>query len=134
MFELDSRLKNDTIEILETLDCKVLLMNNANLPWFVIVPFTTKTEWFELDDSVQYNINCLINKLSQFIKNDYKTDKLNVATIGNVVKQIHIHIVGRFENDECWPAPVWGNISAKSYSQNEIDKISNEVKKLFTID
>ena len=134
MFELDSRLKNDTIEILETLDCKVLLMNNANLPWFVIVPFTTKTEWFELDDSVQYNINSLINKLSIIIKNDYKADKLNVATIGNVVKQMHIHIVGRFENDEVWPAPVWGNISSKKYTKEQKNIIIDKITRLFKKD
>ncbi len=99
MFELDPRLANDTFEVCEYLDCKILVMNSSTIPWFIVVPFTAKTEWYELDDSVQYNINKIINKLSKLLKNEYKVDKLNVATIGNVVKQMHIHVVGRFESD-----------------------------------
>ena len=126
MFKLDSRLANDTFEVCEYLDCKILVMNNSTVPWFIIVPFTAKTEWYELDDAVQYNINKIINKLSEFIKDEYKADKLNIATIGNVVKQLHIHIVGRFESDPAWPAPVWGNLRAKPYN----DKIKQDLKRV----
>ena len=129
MFELDTRLANDSFEVCEYLDCKILVMNNSTTPWFIIVPFTAKTEWYELDDSVQYNINKITNKLSKFIKDEYKVDKLNVATIGNVVKQLHIHIVGRFERDPAWPSPVWGNLEDKPYTEEQkyslIEKINN---------
>ena len=132
MFELDARLVNDTFEVCEYLDCKILVMNNSTVPWFIIVPFTAKTEWYELDDSVQYNINKITNKLSKFLKDEYKADKLNVATIGNVVKQMHIHVVGRFESDPAWPAPVWGNLEARVYSDKMkselIDLVSNFLK------
>jgi diadenosine tetraphosphate (Ap4A) HIT family hydrolase len=128
MFELDARLANDTFEVCEYLDCKILVMNNSTVPWFIIVPFTAKTEWYELDDSVQYNINKITNKLSKFLKNEYKVDKLNVATIGNVVKQMHIHVVGRFETDPAWPAPVWGNLEAKIYSDDKKDDLIKKVK------
>ena len=131
MFELDPRLANDTFEVCEYLDCKILVMNNATVPWFIVVPFTAKTEWYELDDSVQYNINKIINKLSKLLKSEYKVDKLNVATIGNVVKQMHIHVVGRFESDPAWPAPVWGNLEAKEYSQNEKAKIIKSLSNIF---
>ena len=107
-------------------------MNNSTVPWFIIVPFTAKTEWYELDDSVQYNINKITNKLSKFLKDEYKVDKLNVATIGNIVKQMHIHVVGRFESDPVWPAPVWSNLEAKVYSDKMkselIDSVSNFLK------
>ncbi|MEY8716542.1 HIT domain-containing protein [Francisella philomiragia] len=131
MFKLDSRLEADTFEICEHLDCKILLMNNSTVPWFIVVPFTDRTEWYQLDDSQQYNINKIINKISNFIVNEYKSDKLNIATIGNVVKQMHIHVVGRFENDPVWPAPVWGNIQSKPYTEQEKIKLLGKVKDIF---
>ncbi|AJI47421.1 HIT family protein [Francisella philomiragia] len=131
MFKLDSRLEADTFEVCEYLDCKILLMNNSIVPWFIIVPFTDRTEWYQLDDSQQYNINKIINKLSNFIVKEYKADKLNIATIGNVVKQMHIHVVGRFENDPVWPAPVWGNIQSKPYIEQEKIKLLEKVKDIF---
>lgn len=132
MFELDQRLANDTFEVCEYLDCKILVMNNATVPWFIIVPFTTKIEWYELDDSVQYNITKITNKLSKFLKKEYKVDKLNIATIGNVVKQMHIHIVGRFETDLAWPAPVWGNLEAKVYSEEQKVNLISRVSQFIT--
>lgn len=131
MFKLDSRLEADTFEVCEYLDCKILLMNNSIVPWFIVVPFTDRTEWYQLDDSQQYNINKIINKLSNFIVKEYKSDKLNIATIGNVVKQMHIHVVGRFENDPVWPAPVWGNIQSKPYIEQEKIKLLEKVKDIF---
>ena len=131
MFKLDSRLEADTFEVCEYLDCKILLMNNSIVPWFIVVPFTDRTEWYQLDDSQQYNINKIINKLSNFIVKEYKADKLNIATIGNIVKQMHIHVVGRFENDPVWPAPVWGNIQSKPYIEQEKIKLLEKVKDIF---
>ncbi|API86961.1 HIT domain-containing protein [Francisella uliginis] len=131
MFKLDSRLEADTFEVCEHLDCKILVMNNSTIPWFIVVPFTDRTEWYQLDDSVQYNVNKIINKLSDFIVKGYNADKLNVATIGNVVKQMHIHIVGRFENDPAWPAPVWGNIDPKPYTKQEKSSLVEKVRKIF---
>jgi diadenosine tetraphosphate (Ap4A) HIT family hydrolase len=131
MFELDPRLANDTFEVCDYLDCKILLMNNSTVPWFIIVPFTAKTEWYELDDSVQYNVTDITNKISKFLKDECKVDKLNVATIGNVVKQMHIHVVGRFESDPAWPAPVWGNLETKEYSLESQNKLTDLVLEIF---
>ncbi len=133
MFELDSRLKNDTFEVCEYLDCKVLVMNNEILPWVVIVPFTDKTEWYQLDDSVQYNINTIINKLSKMLVSEYKVDKLNVATLGNVVQQMHIHVVGRYITDSAWPDPVWGNIESEEYGFDQKYQIINEIRDTLSI-
>ncbi|APC96355.1 HIT domain-containing protein [Francisella frigiditurris] len=130
MFKLDQRLENDTFEVAEILDCKVLVMNNSSVPWFIIVPFTEKTEWYQLDDSVQYNINSIMNNLSIFLEKEYKVDKLNIATLGNVVKQMHIHVVGRFKTDPAWPAPVWGNLVAKEYSVQEKEIIIKKTLKV----
>ena len=131
MFKLDSRLEADTFEVCDHLDCKILVMNNSIVPWFIVVPFTDKTEWYQLDDSQQYNINKIINKLSDFVVKEYNPDKLNVAIIGNVVKQMHIHVVGRFENDPAWPAPIWGNIQSKLYTEQEKNKLQEKVRSIF---
>lgn len=133
MFKLDSRLAADTFEVCEHLDCKILVMNNSIVPWFIVVPFTDRTEWYQLDDSQQYNINKIINKLSDFIVKEYNADKLNVATIGNVVKQMHIHVLGRFESDPVWPAPVWGNIDLKAYTDQEKNKLREKVRSIFKV-
>jgi diadenosine tetraphosphate (Ap4A) HIT family hydrolase len=127
MFKLDSRLQNDTFEVCEYLDCKVLVMNNSILPWIVIVPFTERTEWYQLDDSVQYNINTIINKLSKMLVSDYNVDKLNIATLGNVVEQMHIHVVGRYTTDSAWPNPVWGNIESEEYGYDQRSQIVDEI-------
>ncbi|MFV9972966.1 MAG: HIT family protein [Francisella endosymbiont of Hyalomma asiaticum] len=131
MFKLDPRLAADTFEVCEYLDCKILVVNNSIVPWFIVVPFTDRTEWYQLDDPVQYNINTIINKLSRFIFKEYHVDKLNIATIGNVVKQMHLHVVGRFENDPSWPAPVWGNIQSKPYTQQKKNNLLEKVRKIF---
>ncbi|AJC48959.1 HIT family protein [Allofrancisella guangzhouensis] len=132
MFKLDERLEKDTFEVCQTLDCKILVMNNITSPWFIVVPFTDKIEWYELDDSVQYNINALINKLSVFLKDEYKVDKLNIATLGNVVKQMHIHVIGRFTTDPAWPNPVWGNIQVQAYSEEQKASLKERIKKHFS--
>lgn len=131
MFKLDSRLEADTFEVCEHLDCKILVMNNSTVPWFIVMPFTDRTEWYQLDDSVQYNVNKIINKLSEFLIKEYKVDKLNVATLGNVVSQMHLHVVGRYENDLAWPAPVWGNIDPKPYTEQEKSSLVEKVRKIF---
>ena len=131
MFKLDERLKNDTFEVCEFLDCKILAMNNSIIPWFIIVPYTDKIEWYELDDSIQYNINKIANTLSKFIVKDFNTNKINIATLGNVVKQMHIHVMGRFINDPAWPAPFWGCNTSKEYNQKEKQQLIEKVKKLF---
>ncbi|ASG67758.1 HIT family protein [Francisella halioticida] len=131
MFKLDSRLETDTFKICEYLDCKILVMNNSTVPWFIVVPFTDRTEWYQLDYSVQNNVNRIINKLSELLIKEYKVDKLNVATIGNVVKQMHIHVVGRFENDPAWPTPVWGNIEPKPYTEKEKNSLVEKIRRIF---
>ena len=131
MFRLDKRLDGDTFEVCEYLDCKILLMNNATVPWFIIVPFTEMVEWYELDDSLQNNINIIICKLSKFLKGECNVDKLNVATLGNVVKQMHIHVIGRFETDAAWPDPVWGSIEPSFYSDEQKEELIKKVQKIF---
>ena len=110
--------------ILGTVNSSTLLLHkNALLPWFILVPDTTHNELFKLDSSQQNLIQSEINALAEFTQNYFKSDKLNIATIGNVVPQLHVHIIGRKENDFCWPSPVWGRTEFLDYDPDILFKI-----------
>jgi len=122
-FVLDERLQNDCFILAESGQFFVLLMNNSLVPWFILVPKTDKCELYQLGASMQTKVNDMINQLSKFVSNEFKTDKLNVAAIGNIVNQLHIHIVGRYKSDVFWPGVVWGANEKKVYTQTEVNKI-----------
>ena len=125
--ELDEQLRNDCF-ILGKLKCsQILLLNNALVPWFILVPETDVYEFYELDKDMQQNVLQEINDLSVFLKTEFKVDKLNVATIGNIVQQLHIHVIGRRRDDYCWPNVVWGNKEKRAYSEEEIEIIKSKI-------
>ena len=102
----------------------VILMNNKVAPWFVLVPKVVGvSELYELDAETQGKLLNEINNLSKFIKDHFSVDKLNVAAIGNIVKQLHIHVVARTENDYCWPGVVWGTDFSESYRDEEVNEL-----------
>jgi diadenosine tetraphosphate (Ap4A) HIT family hydrolase len=128
IFQLDARLQQDCIELGELPHSLLLLMDNALLPWFILVPRTDKTELHELPSEIQLGVLSEINAVSKFVKDEFCVDKLNVATIGNVVKQLHIHIIGRRDDDYCWPGVVWGRPEKTPYTQEAINHIIAKVK------
>ena len=104
--------------------CHVLLNKNALLPWFVLVPETSVTDLLDLPDEQR---NAAMNEtalISQFIKRNLGYPKVNFAAIGNVVPQLHLHVVGRKPDDPCWPAPVWGHLTeSREFSDQRIAEI-----------
>lgn len=116
MFNLDSRLVADTVPIGRlTLAC-LLLMNDARYPWLILVPQRPQIrEIFELDPADQAQLLAEIVLVSRFVSDSFPTDKINVAALGNVVAQLHVHIVGRRRDDPAWPRPVWGVGEAVRY-------------------
>jgi diadenosine tetraphosphate (Ap4A) HIT family hydrolase len=122
-FELDSQLKRDCLILSESQHFILLLMNNALLPWFILVPKTDKVELFELDETTSTRLYALINKLSRKLDSHYQPDKLNIAAIGNVVRQLHVHIVVRYRSDCCWPGVVWGTREQRPYPAAQLEKI-----------
>ena len=96
--------------MLGEVDCGVvLLMDNAHYPWLVLVPFTEWTELHELDPARREEVCRMIDRLSRFVTENFPVDKINIGAIGNIVAQLHIHIVGRRHDDPCWPGVVWGS-------------------------
>ena len=126
-FELDTRLKNDCFVLGELELCQLLLMNNALVPWFILVPKTTKIEIMDLTQSDQATLLQEINLVSPYLKNHFNISKLNIAAIGNIVNQLHIHIVGRHPEDYCWPNVVWGTREKEPYADNQVTEIKNSL-------
>ena len=109
MFKLDKRLENDTILIKELENFQIRLMNNQQYFWIIFVP--TKLDLIELSDLNTNERNYLMNyaiDLGNYIKNSENYDKVNIGILGNVVSQLHIHVVLRKIDDSAWPGPVWG--------------------------
>lgn len=126
-FVLDPRLESDCIYLGELQLSQVLLMNNALVPWFILVPETDVKEIFLLEQNQQVSLLNEINLLSEFVSESFKVDKLNIGAIGNIVNQLHVHVVGRSTDDFCWPEVVWGKQEKKLYSCAEIEKIRSSL-------
>jgi len=126
-FKLDPRLERDCIILGELNNNLLLLMNNSLVPWFVLVPKVLEMELIDLPDDKQVSVLQDINVLSAFLRNNFDISKLNIAAIGNVVSQLHIHIVGRSPKDYCWPNVVWGVKECQPYSEKRINNIVKQI-------
>ena len=129
--DLDQRLQKDCYFLGDINGHGLLLSRNAHFPWFILVPDTKEIEFYKLDQESQLLLLDLINKLSNFIEKHFSVDKLNIATIGNVVSQMHIHIVGRSKNDPCWPGVVWGCDQFKLYDDNVVKSLRENLQQEF---
>ena len=126
-FSIDGRLLNDCHVLVQTEELSFLLHSNAEVAWFIIVPHTGQTEFYQLDSKLQSRLCEQVNLLSKFIKLQFNSDKINVATIGNVVSQTHIHVIGRRLDDAYWPDVVWGRKYKKSYGSEEVSLIKQQL-------
>jgi len=110
--------------------CHVLLHKNAMLPWFILVPETEVSDLLDLPDDLRRAAMGEAAMLSRFLKARLGYTKINFAAIGNIVPQLHLHIVGRSANDPCWPAPVWGHLNdAREYSTTELERITEMLER-----
>jgi diadenosine tetraphosphate (Ap4A) HIT family hydrolase len=129
-FQLDPRLEKDTFYIGDLPLSRVLLANVVNFPWIILVPKVPEvSELFELSSEQQNQYLNESNFLLQEMSALYKADKMNIANLGNMVPQLHIHIVARYQDDDAWPGPIWSFQNTENYSKAqakiEIDKIAN---------
>ena len=119
-FALHPRLEADTVAIGDWPLCRVLLMNDAQYPWFILVPRREGArEIYQLGDADQAQLLRESSQLSRALMQAFRGDKLNVAALGNVVPQLHLHHIVRFAGDPAWPAPVWGRHPARPYAPAE---------------
>lgn len=135
MFSLDSRLHQDTHVIGDFPLSRLLLSNDANYPWFILVPRREAiSELFQLNDTDQFQLWQETTFLAQVLKEVYAADKMNVATLGNVVAQLHMHVIVRRTDDAAWPAPVWGKVAAKPYGVEQLAKVRAQLREVLTSD
>ena len=129
MFALDPRLQQDTLPIGDFPLCRLLLSNDANYPWFILVPRREDiSELFQLDDADQQQLWKETTSLAETLKDSFDADKMNVATLGNVVSQLHMHVIVRKRDDAAWPAPVWGKHPAQPYNAEEVAAIRERLR------
>ena len=129
MFTLDQRLQQDTLLLGDFPLCRLLLMNDANYPWFILVPRRDEvSELFQLDAQEQQQLWRESTELAEVLKDTFKADKMNVATLGNVVSQLHMHVIVRRKDDPAWPAPVWGKHPAKPYSDEQVSALRSKLR------
>ena len=119
-FELHPRLAADCATVGELTLCSLLLMNDRQYPWFILVPRRAAIrEIYELSEADQQELWRESAQLSRALMQAYGGDKLNVAALGNLVPQLHLHHIVRFQGDAAWPAPVWGRVAPQPYSDEE---------------
>jgi len=123
IFMLAPELQQDCLFIADLALSQLLLFNNVNYPWLILVPrLNNVTELFELPRELQDQLIEETSQVSKLLKQLYACDKVNVASIGNQVPQLHMHIIARFKTDDAWPSPVWG-LPTRAYS----DKAALEI-------
>ena len=124
-FTLHPRLAAGTIQLGRRPGGLVLLKNNALFPWLILVPECADKieDLHQLDPDLYIEVTRAIREVSQFVSEHFHPDKLNVACIGNQVRQMHFHIVGRSPIDPAWPGVVWSHKDKQAYSQEQIDAI-----------
>ena len=128
-FRIDPRLEADGVPLVELTLCHVRLMRDARFPWIVAVPRVVGSE--ELTDLAPGNRAALVEEvvlLSEALKAETRAHKINVAALGNIVRQLHVHIVARFEGDAAWPGPVWGSGPAQDYPVGAIDALVERLR------
>jgi diadenosine tetraphosphate (Ap4A) HIT family hydrolase len=121
-FVLDPRLAADTHLIGDLPLSQLRLFDDARFPWFVLVPrIAGARELIDLDESDQRTLLAEVSRVGRLMETEFRPDKLNVAALGNVVPQLHVHVIARFTNDAAWPHPVWGCGERVAYVPAERD-------------
>lgn len=126
--QLAPQLAADCLEIGRFSLCRLLLMKDANYPWFILVPWRAGlTEIYQLSESDQRQLMRESSLLARMLIEAFGANKVNIAALGNVVPQLHIHHIARYSTDPAWPAPVWGKCPAKPYSEAALQQVLERV-------
>ncbi|BBL71446.1 HIT domain-containing protein [Methylogaea oryzae] len=129
MFELHPRLQQDCIVLGRFPLCLLLLMNDSHYPWFILVPERAEArEIFQLSELDQLQLMRESSALAQAISEVFQADKINIAAIGNLVPQLHVHHVARYRDDIAWPKPIWGYAEAVPYDAAGIAAVKSRLE------
>jgi diadenosine tetraphosphate (Ap4A) HIT family hydrolase len=124
IFTLDPQLARDTAPVGNLMLSRVLLNDDCNYPWLILVPLRPGlTELIDLDEADRIRLMSEIAVVSQALRNVTQCDKLNVAALGNVVRQLHVHVIARFRDDAAGPNPVWNVVPRRPYETSARDTL-----------
>ena len=125
-FALDARIEEDSLAVADLPLSAVRLMRDANYPWLVLVPRRTGlTEIVDLDAGERAQLMAEIGLASEALRRTVPVEKLNVASLGNVVPQLHVHVIARRKGDPAWPRPVWGAVQPEPYRAGEAEALAS---------
>ena len=125
-FALDPRLAADSHALGHMSLSQVLLQRNTLVPWLILVPEVDVIALCDLTPRQRTTLDAEIDRASMYLRAHFRVDKLNVAAIGNVVPQLHVHVIGRHTGDPCWPGVVWGNLQEqRAWTPAQVDDIRN---------
>lgn len=122
MFEMNPRIQADTVPVTEWPLCRVLLMNDSNYPWLLLVP--RRAGVVEITDLAPEDQNALLGEItraSAALRRAVTPHRINIAALGNVVAQLHVHVIARDTGDPAWPKPVWGAVPAVPYTAEALE-------------
>ena len=127
-FILHDKLAEDTFEVLTLQISRLLLMNDARYPWLILVPqVCDMRDLHNLSPDEYLAVTNEITRVLEVLESVTKAHKMNVGALGNMVPQLHIHIIARQTNDAAWPGPVWGVGEAQPYSQDDADTLIQQI-------
>ena len=122
-FVLDARLEADSVFVADGPLSQVRLMDDTRFPWLVLVPrVADASEWIDLDGGQQRLLLAELNQVSLLLRAEPGVQKLNIGALGNIVRQLHVHLVGRHEGDAAWPGPVWGSGAAQRHAADDLQR------------
>lgn len=129
-FCLDPRLAGDSVLVADGPLSQLRLMDDARFPWLVLVPrLPGAEEWLDLDGDSQRLLLAEINLASRALRAQGPVHKLNIGALGNIVRQLHVHVVARREGDEAWPGPVWGSGPRRPYADAAREALVSSLRK-----
>jgi len=129
-WSLHSQLMKDTIDIGDLPLCRVLVIKDANYPWLLLVPRREgAVEIIDLEEVEQAQLMTEISRVARAVKDITKCDKLNIAALGNVVPQLHVHVIARRNGDAAWPRPVWGAAPPLAHDAEEVQEFIRALRR-----
>lgn len=129
-FELHERLANDTVAVCGLSLSDVRLMNDCRFAWAVLVPRRAgATEITDLSAADRRTLIDEIAMVSTALQKLAQGEKMNVGALGNIVRQLHVHVIARYEGDDAWPGPVWGSGAATPYAEGEAEACATELRR-----
>ena len=132
-FDLHPTLAQDTVEVARLPLCRVLLMRDKRFPWLILVPEREAVrEIHELPPEDRARLIEEIALAGAALERLFRPEKLNVGALGNIVPQLHVHVVARFKDDAAWPGPVWGSGEAVPYTQDELEELRGRLASALT--